>query len=294
MSHPVTAPSLVPQPADLDVEETGPASMWAALRRGRGLVGLVLVAAVVFLGLAAPLLAPYSPDQQIPGATLLPPSADHLLGTDDVNRDLLSRTLYGIRVDLVIVFIAVPVGAALGSLLGLVASYWSWADVLLQRALDLILAFPVIILGIATSMLIGRGLLTIAVVIVIAEIPTFGRLVRTSVLTVRELPYVEAAVIAGAGRGWLLRKHILPNSLEPLIVQLALAMSIAVFIEGALSFLGLGVAAPTPSLGSLIKDGTRNLYHSWTYAIGPLTVVVVLVVGLLLISQALGAHSRRR
>ena len=278
----------------VEVDERAPSPMWTALLSGRGLAGTVLVGLVVLAGLLAPWLAPYSPDEQIPGATLLGPSGTHLLGTDEANRDLLSRTLYGIRIDLVVVFGAVPVGAAIGSLLGLLATFWAWADVALQRTLDLILAFPVIILGIATSMLLGRGLLTIAVVIVIAEIPAFGRLVRTSVLTVREQPYVEAALVAGATRGWLLRRHVLPNSLEPLVVQLTLAMSVAVFIEGGMSFLGLGIAQPTPSLGSLIKEGTRNLYHSWTYAVGPLLVVVALVLGLLLISQALGAHARKK
>ena len=278
----------------IEPEEQAPAKMWTALVRGRGLAGALLVGLVVLAGLLAPWLAPYSPDEQIPGATLLGPNGSHLLGTDEANRDLLSRTLYGIRVDLIVVFVAVPVGAVIGSLLGLLATFWNWADIALQRMLDLILAFPVIILGIATSMIVGRGLLTIATVIVIAEIPAFGRLVRTSVLTVRELPYVEAALVAGAGRGWLLRKHVLPNSVEPLMIQLTLAMSVAVFIEGGMSFLGLGIAQPTPSLGSLIKEGTRNLYHSWTYAVGPLVVVVALVLGLLLISQALGAHSRKK
>ncbi len=117
---------------------------------------------------------------------------------------------------------------------------------------------------------------------------------RTSVLTVRQAPYVEAARSVGADEGWIMRRHILPNCLEPLTVQLALAMSVGVFIEGAMSFLGLGITPPTPSLGSLIKEGTQNAYHSPLFVVGPLVVVVVLVLGLLLISQALAARSRRR
>jgi peptide/nickel transport system permease protein len=283
----VTADPISPVGADRD-------SAWSALRRGRGLAGLILVGIVVLAGVFAPWLAPFAPDQQIPGATLQPPGGEHLLGTDSVGRDVLSRTLYGIRIDLLVVFLAVPVGAALGSLLGLAATRYDWLDTLVQRAFDLILAFPTIVLAIALAMVIGPGVWTIATVIVLAEIPVFGRLMRTSVLTVRQAPYVEAARSVGADEGWIMRRHILPNCLEPLTVQLALAMSVGVFIEGAMSFLGLGITPPTPSLGSLIKEGTQNAYHSPLFVVGPLVVVVVLVLGLLLISQALAARSRRR
>lgn len=267
---------------------------WAALLRGRGLAGVVLVGLVAAAGLLAPWLAPYAPDAQFPGASLLAPNADHLLGTDSVGRDILSRTLHGIRIDLLVIFLAVPAGAALGSLLGLASTRFALLDTVLQRAFDLILAFPTIILAIALTMVVGPGMWTIGTVIVLAEIPVFGRLTRTSVLTVEQAPYVEAARAVGASEGWILRRHVLLNSLEPLTVQLALAMSVGVFIEGAMSFLGLGITPPTPSLGSLIKEGTQNAYHSPLFVVGPLAVVVVLVLGLLLISQALAAHSRRR
>lgn len=267
---------------------------WNALRGGRGQVGAILVGLVVAAGLLAPWLAPFAPDQQIPGATLQPPGGEHLLGTDSVGRDVLSRTLYGIRIDLLVIFLAVPVGAAIGSLLGLAATRFAWLDTVMQRAFDLILAFPAIILAIALTMVIGPGVGTVAAVIVLAEIPVFGRLTRTSVLTVRQAPYVEAARTIGADENWILRRHVLPNCLEPLTVQLALAMSVGVFVEGAMSFLGLGVTPPTPSLGSLIKEGTQNAYHSPLFVVGPLAVVLVLVLGLLLISQALAARSRQR
>ncbi len=266
---------------------TGRHRLGAALLHGRGLCGLVLVGLVVLVGVLAPLLAPYAPQQQISGANLLPPCGAHLLGTDQVNRDVLSRTLYGIRVDLVVVFVAVPLGALLGGLVGLVASSWAWADVLTQRVFDLVLAFPTLILAIALTAFLGAGLTTVAVVIMVAEIPVFGRMVRTSALVVREMPYVESSRVVGASTWWLLRKHILPNSLEPVVVQLALSMSVAVFIEGAMSFLGIGVRPPSPSLGSLIKDGVRNIYASPTFALGPQVVVAALVLGFLLLAHAL-------
>ncbi|NUR09413.1 MAG: ABC transporter permease [Nocardioidaceae bacterium] len=266
---------------------TGRHRLLPALLHGRGLLGLVLVATVVLLGVLAPLLAPYPPNQQIAGANLLGPGGAHLLGTDEVNRDLLSRTLYGIRVDLVVVFVAVPLGAVLGGLVGLVASAWSWADVLTQRAFDLVLAFPALILAIALTACLGAGLTTVAVVIMVAEVPVFGRMVRSSALVVREMPYVESSRVVGASTWWVLRRHVLPNSLEPVIVQLALSMSVAVFLEGAMSFLGIGVRPPSPSLGSLIKDGVRNIYESPTFALGPLVLVAALVLGFLLVAQAL-------
>jgi peptide/nickel transport system permease protein len=262
------------------------------LLRGTGLLGVVLVGVVAVLGFAAPLLAPYSPTEQIPGANLVGPSGAHWLGTDEVNRDVFSRTLHGIRVDLLVVFLAVPVGAVVGSLVGLVSSWWRVADVLTQRAFDVVLAFPSLILAIALSAVMGPGLWTVALVIVLAEVPVFGRMVRTSVRLVREMPYVEAAQVVGAGPWWVLRRHVLPNSLEALTVQLAVSMSVAVFIEGAMSFLGLGVRPPTPSLGSLIRDGVRNMYDAPWFAVGPLAVVVALVLGLLLVAQAL-AEARR-
>jgi peptide/nickel transport system permease protein len=264
----------------------------AALLHGKGLAGLVLVSTVVLAGLLAPLLAPYPPDEQIAGAYLLDPGRPHWLGTDEASRDILSRTLHGIRVDLLVMFVAVPLGAVLGVLAGMLATLHPWADLVAQRTFDVVLAFPVLILGIGLTAIIGPGLLTIGVVIVVAEVPAFGRLVRTSLLTIRELPYVEAARVIGAGNGWLLRKHLLPNSLEPLLVQLALSMSVAVFIEGAMSFLGLGVRPPTPSLGSLIKDGVGTMWESPWFAVGPLAVVTMLVLGFLLMSQALAGARR--
>lgn len=264
-----------------------------ALLRGRGLLGLVLVLLVVAAGLLAPLLAPYGPHEQVEGANLVGPNSTFWLGTDEVNRDLFSRLVHGIRVDLVVVFVAVPLGAVLGIAVGVATVMNGIADTVAQRVFDVLLAFPVLILGIGVTAVMGPGVTTIVVVILLAEIPVFGRLVRTSLLTIRALPYVESSRVMGAGTWWLMRRHMLPNALEPLTIQLGVSMSVAVFIEGALSFLGLGVRPPDPSLGSLIRDGIRNVWQSPTFVIGPLVVVTMLVLGFLLISQAL-AQGRRR
>lgn len=263
-----------------------------ALTHGQGLVGVLLVATIAVLGLAAPLLSPFDPLEQIRGANLLGPSTTHWFGTDEVNRDVFTRALYGIRVNLVIVFASVFVGAVVGTLVGLVSSVHPVADAVAQRLFDVILAFPALILAIALAAVVGPGALTVGIVVVAAEIPIFGRLVRAAVLEIRELPYVEAARVIGAGRWWILRTHILPNALDTLAVQIALSLSIAVFIEGAMSFIGIGVRAPQPSLGAIISGSVQNLDANPMYAFGPLLLVSGLVLGFLLIAQALGRARR--
>ncbi len=267
-------------------------SWLAALRRGPGLAGLILLALVVALGLAAPLLAPYAPNEQIPGANLLPPSWEHPLGTDQVNRDVLSRTLFGIRADLLIVFVAVPIGATLGSLAALGGTLWSTLDVALQRLFDLVLAFPTLILAIGLTAVAGPGATTVIIVIAVVETPIFARMLRSSILRVRALPYVDAAETVGASRARVLRRHVLPNAAEPLGVQLAISLSLAVFVESAMSFLGIGIRPPAPSLGSLISDGIDYADANIGFVLGPLAVVVTLVLALQLLARALGQHRR--
>lgn len=264
----------------------------AALTRGQGLVGVALVTAVVLAGLLAHWLAPFGPNQQIPGANLLGPGREHWFGTDEVNRDVYSRVLHGIRINLQITLVAVPIGAVVGSLLGLVSTVHPAADVTAQRVFDVVLAFPALILAIALAAIVGPGAVTVGIVIVVAEIPVFGRTVRTQVLRIRELPFVEAAEVIGASRWWTLRTHVLPNALEPLAVQLALSMSAAVFVESAMSFIGIGVRPPEPSLGSIVADAVPNLDANPAFAIGPLAVITALVLGFLLVAQALGAARR--
>lgn len=265
---------------------------WSALTRGQGLAGVLLVGVIAFAGIFAPLLAPFDPIEQISGANLLSPNADHWLGTDQVNRDVFSRVLYGIRIDLIIAFVAVPIGAVVGGAIGLISTLHPAADTTAQRVFDVVLAFPALILAITLAAIIGPGAFTVGVVIVLSEVPIFGRLVRTSVLKVREQPFVEAAEVIGAGRLFVLRTHILPNSLEPLGVQVALSLSLAVFVESAMSFIGIGVRPPAPSLGSIIAESIPNLDINPAFAVGPLVVVAALVLGFLLIAQGIGEERR--
>lgn len=286
-------PGLIPEsPTDKERRRIR-TPLWRSLLTGSGLVGSVLVLGIAALALLAPLLTSYGPDQQIDGAYLLPPGADHWFGTDDLNRDVATRVLYGIRVDLLIIFIAVPIGALLGTAIGVLTVSHPISDVIAQRTFDVILAFPALVLGIALTAVLSPGATTIGIVIVLAEIPIFGRLARTSILRVRELPYVEAARVSGARNSYVLRRHVLPNSIESLGVQFALSLSLAVFVEGALSFLGIGVTPPTPSLGGILSSGNSYLETNPWFSVAPLIVITALVLGFYLISQSI-SRSRRQ
>ncbi len=282
----------IEKPAAAQAESPRRAGALAALSTGQGLAGVVLIAVIALAGVFAGALSSYDPLAQIPGANLLGPSGEHWLGTDHLNRDVAARVLAGIRVDLLIVLLAVPIGALIGSLAGLAATVNPWADVTVQRVFDLILAFPALIFAIALAAVTGPGWHAVVIVIIATEIPIFGRQIRTAVLAVREQPFVEASEVIGADTWWTLRKHVLPNVIEPLGVQLALSLSLAVFIEGAMSFIGIGVRPPEPSLGALIGESIANLDANPWMAIGPLTVVAGLTLGFLLIAQALGRARR--
>jgi peptide/nickel transport system permease protein len=258
----------------------------------RGITGLLVVGLIVAAGLAAPLLTSYRPEFQTADA-LVGPSGEHLLGTDDIGRDLWSRVLFGIRTDLIVVASAVPLGALAGGLLALVSVVSRWGDVLIQRLFDVVLAFPGLILGLTVTAVLGAGKGTVIVVIATIEAPAFGRMLRGAILSHREREYALAARVGGAGQVRLLVRHILPNAADPIVVQFAVSLSIAVIVEGAMSFIGIGVRAPEPSLGSIVSGSVMHLQDHPTFALGPLVAISALVLGLNLIAEALNKGVRR-
>ncbi|MEV6264324.1 ABC transporter permease [Streptomyces sp. NPDC051784] len=265
----------------------------SALTTARARTGLVLVGVVVLAGLLAPLLSAHGPTGQ--SAQSLAPfgTPGHPLGTDDLGRDLLSRLLYGIRADLGIIAAAVPLGAVLGCLAALLAAFHPVADTITQRVFDLVLAFPGLILALAVTAILGPGRTPVVLVIALAEIPVFGRLLRGSVLVQREREYVTAARVGGSSGRRVLFRHILPNAADPLIVQIAVSLTVAVFIEGAMSFLGVGVRPPEPTLGAVLSQSLPYLSEAPHFAAGPLITVTALVLGLSLIAEALNREIRR-
>ncbi|GGR90387.1 MULTISPECIES: ABC transporter permease [Streptomyces] len=265
----------------------------AALASARGRVGLALVLPVVLAGVLAPLLAGHSPTDQSDLSLAAPGTPGHLLGTDDLGRDLLARLVYGIRADLGIIALAVPLGALLGCLFALLAATHPAVDTAVQRAFDLVLAFPGLILALAVTAILGPGRLPVVLVIALAEIPAFGRLLRTGILVEREREYATAARVGGASPARVLTRHILPNAVDPLVVQIAVSLTVAVFIEGAMSFLGVGVRPPQPTLGAVLSQSMPYLADAPHFAAGPLITVTALVLGLSLIAEALNREIRR-
>ncbi|GGV98361.1 peptide ABC transporter substrate-binding protein [Streptomyces narbonensis] len=265
----------------------------AALATARGRTGLGLVLLVVLAGLLAPLLAGHGPTDQSALALAGPGTPGHPLGTDDLGRDLLARLLHGIRADLGIIAVAVPLGAVLGCLLALAAACHPLADTVVQRAFDLVLAFPGLILALAVTAILGPGRVPVILVIALAEIPVFGRLLRTGILVQRGREYVTAARVGGTSGGRILTRHILPNAADPLVVQFAVSLTVAVFIEGAMSFLGVGVRPPEPTLGAVLSQSMPYLAQAPHFAAGPLVTVTALVLGLSLTAEALSREIRR-
>jgi peptide/nickel transport system permease protein len=264
-----------------------------ALRSPAGAIGAITVTLLIAAGLLAPLLAPYDPVFQESGASLQGPSGDHWFGTDELGRDVLSRLLYGIRLDVIIIVLAVPLSKAIGIVLGLVATTHPVVDTLVQRVLDVKMAFPTVILGATLAAFLGPGFSTVLIVIVINGIPVTARLTRTAVLTERERDYVLGARAVGASRTAILFRHILPNSLDALVVNFVMAAAGAIFLEGGLSILGFGIQPPDPSLGSMIEKALPYLSVQQAYVLAPIAVLTGLVIGLNLLADALNAALRR-
>lgn len=254
-----------------------PGSVWFAIL-------IMLVAG----GLLGPLLVSYGPTFQIRSADLLAPSPAHPFGTDQLGRDLLSRVLSGIRVDLAVAFLSPPAAAVCGTGLGLLAaSGLRYVDTAVTRLFDVILSFPALIFGVGIAAVMTPGLGAIMTTVFLVNVPIFGRLTRDAVISLREREFVTAALSVGVGTPRLLYVHILPNTVDALIVQLALSMSFAVFLEGGMSFVGIGVQPPDPSLGSLLHSSLPYLATNPTYALGPMVVLTALVLSLNMTADAL-------
>lgn len=266
--------------------------MVAALRRVArhrlGLLGAVILLVLGVVAIAAPWLSPFNPLEQHPGAELTRPGSPYLLGTDQLGRDLLSRILYGSRNSFLVGIVAVALGAGIGIASGLVAGFLGgWVDAVIMRCYDALLAFPAILLGVAVVTVLGPGTLSVAYAIAIASLPDFARLTRSRVLAERELEYVQAARSIGARDGRIMFRHVLPNTVAPLLVQLSLAMGFAVLAESALSFLGLGTQPPDPSWGGMLNDSRAYLRQAPWFGVWPGVALALLLLGLNYLSDAL-------
>lgn len=258
------------------------------LRNPLGRIGIGLLAIVVVAGVLAPVLAPYDPVRQFIGSELQSPSLKHPLGTDEFGRDLLSRIIYGARISLIVGIVAVGLGSAIGISTGLIAAYiGGWIETVMFRIWDALMAFPGVLLAIAVSAILGPGLLNIAIAVAIISMPSYARLARGGMLAERQKDYVTAAQTVGQSNARIIFLHVLPNTIPPILTQVALGMAGAVFLEAGLSFLGLGAQPPDPSWGSMIADSRNYLRIAPWYGIAPGIAISMFLLGLNMLADGL-------
>ncbi|GGM77236.1 diguanylate cyclase [Thermogymnomonas acidicola] len=245
-----------------------------------GIAAIVILGIYVVLAAFGPYIAPYRPDQIDLAARILPPSPAHIMGTDEYGRDIFSRILYAIRLDLAIAFLSVTLGYALGVLIGLVSGYMGRiTDNVAMRVMDILLAFPSILLAIAISIAIGQGFWTIVIAVTVVSLPGFARVSRSSVLSAKNELYVTAAVSIGASRAHIMLRHILPQTITPTIVLYALNLGNAILVAAGLSFLGVGIPPPTPELGAMVTEGLQFVVSGqWWVSVFPGLFIVFIVI----------------
>ncbi|MCB9966042.1 MAG: ABC transporter permease subunit [Geminicoccaceae bacterium] len=271
------------------------AEFWFYFCQNRGaVIGLFVFLAIITVAVFAPLLAPHSPILQNRDALLLPPfweeggSLAYPLGTDAVGRDMLSRLIYGARFSLFIGMVVVTLSVTSGVLLGLAAGYFrGWLDVAIVRLMDVILAFPSLLLALVLVAIIGPGLINAMIAIALVYQPHFVRLTRGSVMAERGREYVTASRVAGAGRLRLMFLTILPNCLAPLIVQATLAFSSAILDAAALGFLGMGAQPPTPEWGTMLAEAREFILRAWWVVTFPGLAILITVLAINLMGDGL-------
>ncbi|SMQ65779.1 peptide/nickel transport system permease protein [Bacillus sp. OV166] len=262
---------------------------WISFYKNRlAVVGLGIVVFFISIAIIAPIIAPYSFKDQVLADRMLPPSSEHWFGTDDFGRDIFSRIVYGARISLWVGFFSVLGSVVAGTLLGIVAGYYGrWVDAIISRIFDIMLAFPSILLAIAVVSILGPSLQNALIAIAVINIPNFGRLVRSKVLSVKQEEYIMAARAVGMKDSRILLRHILPNSISPVIVQATLAIATAIIEAAALGFLGMGAQAPTPEWGKMLADSKNYITQApWTLFF-PGVAIMLTVLGFNLMGDGL-------
>ena len=262
---------------------------WARLIRNRGAVaGMIVIGGIILFAVLVPVLSTYDPTAIALRAKLQPPNRSHWFGTDEYGRDILTRVLYGARISLPVGLIALAIGGTLGTFTGLVAGFYSKrVDAMLMWLVDVLLAFPGILLSLLVVAILGVDLRNVMIAVGISTAPRFARLVRGTVLSARENLYVDAARAIGVPERRILARHVLPNVISPVIVLGTLSLGTAILIAAGLAFLGLGAKPPTPEWGIMIAEGRQFLQHQWWVATFPGLAIFLTVLAFNLIGDGL-------
>lgn len=261
----------------------------ALFLRNRGaVIGATVLIFLVLLALFADWIAPYDPLTMVPRDTQQPPSRIHLMGTDLLGRDILSRVIFGTRLSLLIGLASVCIGAVIGTIIGLGAGYYGgWLEAVTMRIMDAMLAFPGILLALSVIVGLGTGIVNVMIAVGVATIPGYARLVRGSVLSAKENVYVEAARVMGCPSTRIMFRHILPNVIAPVIVLSTLQFGVAILSAAGLSFLGLGAQPPTPEWGLMVSMGRTYLGKAWWMSTFPGLAITVAVIAINLMGDGL-------
>jgi peptide/nickel transport system permease protein len=263
--------------------------IWHQLKKNKmAVVSLFVLLALVLIAIFAPLIAPYSYSEQNVLNSNASPSSEHLLGTDDLGRDILSRLIYGTRQSLQMGIFAVAIGAIIGIIVGSISGYFgSWVDNLCMRLLDIYQAIPMFLLCVALAAILGPSLRNAIIALGLGVVPGFARIMRASVMTVREKEYIEAAKSINCGTGRIIVKHIVPNAIGPMIVQITMGVGSCILSGAALSFIGLGVQPPIPEWGTMISEARSVMRQYPTQALYPGICVMISVLACNLLGDGL-------
>ena len=245
-----------------------------------GMLGAIIIAVLLITAMIGPALAPYEPNKMNFSSAFLAPTLEHPLGTDDFGRDILSRIMHGAGVSVRVGVVAVGLAASVGTVLGMLAGYGRRVvDEVIMRSMDVLLAFPTILLALAIMAILGKGVNNAMIAIGIVYIPIFARIARSAVLSIKQEEFITASVALGAGDGHILWRHIFPNILAPIIVETSLSLSFAILAEAALSFFGLGTQPPDPSWGRMLSEGREFFNQSIWIGIFPGVAIMLSVMG---------------
>ncbi|WP_394580813.1 nickel transporter permease [Cytobacillus firmus] len=276
-------------PVPISKRKTKGADLAKALIKNKmSLVGGSIVLIYIILAVLAPLISPYDPYEIDLVNKLQSPSADHIMGTDDKGRDIFSRILYGSQLSLAVGFVSVFIGALFGIVLGIISGYYGgWVDTIIMRFIDVLLAFPGLLLALAIVSALGPSLINVMIAVGVFSIPTFARIVRGSTLSVKKMEYIDAIRVLGASDLKIIFVHILPNILSPIIVQGTLRLATSILSVAGLSFLGMGAQPPTPEWGAMLSDGRDFLFTAPHIALFPGIAIALIVLGFNLFGDGL-------